>query len=304
MSFAHMQMLRLPHIVLWLLLGLQFSCNNGADQQPVASAPAAHPEISRDGVHIDYTENGKGDTTLLFLHGWAIDKTYWDAQVAHFAGKYRVVTVDLPGFGKSGHNRTGWTVEDYGKDVGTVMTQLDLHNVILIGHSMSGAIIVETALRNPGRVIGLVGVDNFKYFGVVPTHADSVGAENFYKMARTHFHDAVSDYVNKVLFSPSTPLAVRQRVLKDMTGADSTIAIDILQRNDDYLMGANLVAVKKSLCLINSSFTPTDTVGFRKKGVDYTLYDIGPTGHYPMIEKPDSFNVLLGEAIDKIGAAR
>src|ERR1700733_11580419 len=205
MSFAHMQMLRLPHIVLWLLLGLQFSCNNGADQQPVASAPAAHPEISRDGVHIDYSENGKGDTTLLFLHGWAIDKTYWDAQVAHFAGKYRVVTVDLPGFGKSGHNRTGWTVEDYGKDVGTVMTQLDLHNVILIGHSMSGAIIVETALRNPGRVIGLVGVDNFKYFGVVPTHADSVGAENFYKMARTHFHDAVSDYVNKVLFSPSTP---------------------------------------------------------------------------------------------------
>jgi pimeloyl-ACP methyl ester carboxylesterase len=175
--------------------------------------------------------------------------------------------------------------------------------VILIGHSMSGAVIVETALQNPDRIIGLVGVDNFKYFGVMATHADSVGSELFYKSTRAHFHDAVAEYVNKALFSPSTPAAVRDRVLKDMTGADSTITVDILQRYDDYPLDTKLVAVKKPLCLINSSFKPTDTVGFRKKGVDYTLFDIGPTGHYPMIEKPDSFNVLLGQAIARIKTA-
>jgi len=59
-------------------------------------------KVVNQGVQIDFLDEGKGDTTLLFVHGWCINKTYWLEQVAQFKEKYRVVAIDLPGFGKSG----------------------------------------------------------------------------------------------------------------------------------------------------------------------------------------------------------
>jgi sigma-B regulation protein RsbQ len=59
-------------------------------------------EIKRDNAVIDYQVKGNGDTTLLFVHGSYIDQTYWKGQVDYFNSEYKVVTIDLPGHGKSG----------------------------------------------------------------------------------------------------------------------------------------------------------------------------------------------------------
>jgi hypothetical protein len=58
--------------------------------------------------------------------------------------------------------------------------------------------------------------------------------------------------------------------------------------------------LNKPLFLINSDYPPTDTLAFQKKGIGYYLLNTGTTGHYPMIEKPVRFNLLLQEAIDGI----
>ena len=60
-----------------------------------------HKKVKSQGVKINYGLTGRGDTTLLFVHGWGINQTYWDAQVRHFSRKYKVLTFDLPGFGQS-----------------------------------------------------------------------------------------------------------------------------------------------------------------------------------------------------------
>ena len=84
------------------------SCNN-PNHNSNQTAPKAKVNIVSNKVYIDYTDSGTGDTTLLFVHGWCINKTYWSAQVKHFDKRYRVVTIDLPGFGRSGKNRSVWT---------------------------------------------------------------------------------------------------------------------------------------------------------------------------------------------------
>ena len=76
--------------------------------------------VERDNVKIAYKVSGNGDTTLLFVHGSFIDMDYWSAQVEFFKQMYQVVTIDLPGHGKSGKNSARWTIQEYGAVVCTL----------------------------------------------------------------------------------------------------------------------------------------------------------------------------------------
>ena len=86
---------------------------------------------SFDGVDIRFDNIGKGEPTIILVHGWSNTRTIWDAQIEHFSQKYQVIAVDLPGFGKSGNNRTEWTMENFGKDISTIINKLKLKKVVL-----------------------------------------------------------------------------------------------------------------------------------------------------------------------------
>lgn len=284
-------------LLIGVLLTLQFSCNNNDTNTKMTSN--AKIKIDNQGVNIDYDDSKIGDTVLLFIHGWGINQTYWTNQVTYFAKNYRVITLDLPGFGKSGKNRKTWTVEDYTKDIYAVLTKLDLKNVILIGHSMSGSIIVETALTHPARIIGVIGIDNLKDIGIVLTPQMEKAWASFYSDARKNFKKTVSGDI-KNLFSPSTDSLIQKRVSEDILSSDTTIAVDCLENLDKYPFVKKLKSLNKILYLINSDYKPTDTLAFQKNKIEYYLLNIGSTGHYPMLEKPNDFNLLLKQAIDKI----
>ena len=55
-----------------------------------------------DGFQIHSTTKGAGSKTVIFVHGWTCDETSWENQVPVFSKNYRVITLDLPGHGKSG----------------------------------------------------------------------------------------------------------------------------------------------------------------------------------------------------------
>lgn len=104
-------------------------------------------ELIRDKhVEINYFQQGQGDITLLFLHGWCIDATYWKNQVEYFSKNFNVYAIDLPGFGKSKAERTNWTIEEYANDVTVFIDTMNLKNVVIIGHSMAGEIMLQTVV--------------------------------------------------------------------------------------------------------------------------------------------------------------
>src|SRR4029079_12153946 len=74
-----------------------------------------------DGLKIVGEVRGKGDTALVFLHGWCGDHEYWKHQVGEFAGDYRIVALDLAGHGESGKDRKEWKVEGLADDVAAVV---------------------------------------------------------------------------------------------------------------------------------------------------------------------------------------
>src|SRR5207249_632714 len=116
-----------------------------------------------DGIRIVYEVQGEGrpgTPALVFIHGWSCDRSYWKGQLEPFSQRFKVVAIDLAGHGESGLGRDAWTIAAFGGDVAAVVQKLGLERVILIGHSMGGHVTAEAARRLPGRVAGLVWVDN------------------------------------------------------------------------------------------------------------------------------------------------
>ena len=116
-----------------------------------ATLNAKREVTSVDGVRIAYRVQGRGDTAIVLVHGWACDSSYWREQLAALSARYTVVTMDLAGHGASGTNRSDWRIARYGDDVAAVVAALRLHRVVLVGHSMGGPVIVAASQRLPAR---------------------------------------------------------------------------------------------------------------------------------------------------------
>ena len=273
-----------------------FSCNNSVDEKQNAVTKV-------NDVAVAYNQCGKGDTTLLFVHGWCINKEYWNDQAKYFCEKYNVVTLDLPGFGSSGKNRTEWTFEQYAEDIHAFINAEKLKNVILIGHSMSGDILLLMDTKYPEDVIGIVGIDNLKKPGVKLTDEENKQIEGFFAMMDSSFTGTVEAYTKGNLFPPSADTLYVNRVIKDFKMNDSVIAttvlrslIDVSQKERDMMK-----QLAHKLYLVNSDTDSTHIDSLQKycKASAEVVYVHG-TGHYPMIEKPAEFNGALENVIKMI----
>ena len=145
--------MKTTRILLPLFLSILFVCS-ACTYEPVTSA------TSFDGVEINFSNQGKGEPVIVLVHGWTNNKSIWDGQVAHFSEDYNVIAIDLAGHGASGTNRSDWTMEAYGKDVVAVVEAVEAEEVVLVGFSMGGAVVVEAATILGDRVSGIVFADN------------------------------------------------------------------------------------------------------------------------------------------------
>lgn len=255
---------------------------------------AAAVARSADGVAIHYTDQGKGEPALVFVHCWSCDRHLWDAQVSAFARDYRVVALDLAGHGDSGRERQDWTVAAFGGDVAAVVEKLGLKRVILIGSSMGGPIILEAARRLKDRVVELVLVDTLTDVGqkTPPEQIDGV-VQKF----RADYKGEATSYISQYLFAPATPAAVRKRVLAQATSAPPEIAIAVLRGAMEYEPVPAFREVRVPIRAINSDLFPTNLDGNRKYAPQFDAVIMKGVGHYPMLEDPARFNALLAEAI-------
>lgn len=261
--------------------------------------------IERNEVQIAYSIEGKGDITLLFVHGAFIDRNYWSAQIDYFKQDYQVVTIDLPGHGKSGKNRAIWTIQELGDDVCNLIEALNLKNVVLIGHSMGGDIILEVAVKCPDLVIGFVGVDNFKNAGTALPAEIQTQIDPLMAMLKSDFANTSEYFARQALLSPATGQAIADRVVSDYRNMDKDIGIDLIASSFTYYLRERelMNQLKLKMYLINVDNIPTNEELLKKYARSgYAVIPIEGTSHYPMIEKPDDFNRLLREIIEDIKA--
>jgi pimeloyl-ACP methyl ester carboxylesterase len=248
---------------------------------------------SPDGIALAYEVHGEGTPALVFVHGWSCDRSYWRNQLGHFAQGFRVVALDLAGHGDSGAGRSEWAMSSFGRDVAAVVDQLNLEDAVLIGHSMGVDVVVEAALELPGRVRGLVLVDQYASLGQPRTR------ERTRALVAPFLEDFASTTRSLVreMFVPSSPADLIEWVIEDMAAAPEDVALGALEQtwsNDGPIL-ESLPKVAAPIVAINSDMRPTNVEALERYGIR-TLIAPG-VGHFLMLEDPDTFNRLLGEAI-------
>jgi pimeloyl-ACP methyl ester carboxylesterase len=249
--------------------------------------------VSADGLLINYEVQEQRLPALVFVHGWSCDLNYWQKQFAYFASRYTVVAIDLGGHGDSGLNRDSWTMPAFGEDVIAVVEKLSLTQVVLIGHSMGGTVVVEAAQRMPSQVIGVVGVDTFQNLGKIRTkeEIDAVLAP-FY----SDFMGTTEAFVRERMFEPSSDATLVATIAADMASAPAHVALDAaewLYHNDQHLQ-AGLRTLRMPLVMINSD-NSTNIEAAERFGISVKL--MSGVGHFVMLEAPETFNHLLEETI-------
>ncbi|MDV7356695.1 alpha/beta hydrolase [Rhodococcus oxybenzonivorans] len=87
-------------------------------------------------IEVYYEDHGSGQPVVL-IHGYPLDGNSWERQsAALLKAGYRVITYDRRGFGQSSKPTTGYDYDTFASDLNTVLTTLDLNDVILVGFSM------------------------------------------------------------------------------------------------------------------------------------------------------------------------
>ncbi len=269
--------------------------------QPAASLPAvtsaAQTVRAPDGVLIHYDDQGAGQPTLVFVHGWNCDRSYWNAQRDIFAADYRVVTLDLAGHGDSGQERTDWTMQAFGADVAAVAEALDLQQIVLIGHSMGGKVVVEAANQLRGRVLAVVGADTLHNGGRATPRAEQVLAE-----LEDDYQGFVQRLVSRMFVAESDP-EVRDFVLADMAAAPFAMARGARLASGHYDATPAIAAMDVPLILISSDYRPTDQAHLEATAKSFQYREMTGVGHFVMMEDPAAFNAHLHAVLQGLAGA-
>lgn len=278
-------------LAFFLLLCLFLSC--GCTDEPVTMATSA------DGVEISFSNQGSGDVCIVLVHGWTNNNTVWDLQVPVLSEKYQVLALDLAGHGKSGNNRSEWTMSAFGEDIAAVVDAAKLKNVILVGFSMGGPASLEAAKILPEQVSGIILADAIHNpeDQVPPPVAQWIDS-TFMDLIE---HPAAEKAVRLGFFvnDPEESMQKVQSMLdRDQTGWHDMLKENIRWSNEDCI--PSLESLEVPLMAINAAYNPTAVEVFKKYVPSFEAHILSGTGHVMMWDVPDDFNRKLEESIQLI----
>lgn len=285
------------------ICALIVACSRSEDKEHVQDSVEAQAAIGTfkaeapDGVEIAATVHSIGQPSVVLVHGWMCDQTYWEAQIPALSEHFGVVTVDLAGHGLSGVGRQSWTIASLGDDVATVSSQLQLNHVVVIGHSMGGRVGLEVARLLPETVIGVIGVDTLHD---AEAEWDPAEVGGLLAGFETDFAGTCGGFVRS-MFGDQASEPVIDEIVTDMCGGPGEIGTALFRDYAAYDLAAALQATHVPIRSINADKWSTN-VAANKKYADFDVVVLEGYGHFLMQEAPGELNDALIEAVTNLEA--
>lgn len=249
------------------------------------------------GSVIHYESVGDGPA-LVFVHGLGGTSNVWHAQRSAFQKHYRVVTVDLPGSGRSGKTEREYSMTRWADQIVALAERLGLRKFVLVGHSMTTILAQNAAAKHPDRVAAIVLCGPL-------TEQPQAMRDAFAQRAEAVRTGGMSAVADQVLGGALTPASREAKPV--LTG----LYRELLLSNDPESYAAQCLALTRAsakadqasircpaLILVGDQDAVTPLANCRAiaAAVPTARIRIVPaTAHLTMAENPDFFNAALAD---------
>jgi pimeloyl-ACP methyl ester carboxylesterase len=188
----------------------------------------------------------------------------------------------------------------FGEDIQVVTEATGSQNVILIGHSMGGAVIVEAARLMPQRVKGLIGIDTLENIEYQMSREE---LDLMIAPLQKNFQSGTRQFVQEML-SPTTNAQLREWILADMSAAPPSVGLSAMEEFMSQYITGHAAQIFDELRIpvmtVNGDLWPIDYEANRRHMFSFEAIVIERADHFLMINRPDEFNKALEQAIKAI----
>jgi pimeloyl-ACP methyl ester carboxylesterase len=271
--------------------------------------------VEARGTPVNYAEMSParpGPLSVVLVHGLAGCWQNWLETIPALSGSYRVVALDLPGFGHSPMPPWSISIPAYGELVRDFCEALGMERVAVIGNSLGGFVAAEAVVANPGRFekLGLVSAAGISHAALRPEPAALAGrlAVGLAPLALSFQEAALRrpklrhSAFRSVFYKPTElrPELLHEQYLHGngrpgfLPALTSLMGYDFVDRLEEVETPTLVVGGRNDLIV-----PPGDAVEYGRllRNSETVIFD--RTGHCAQLERPVRFNRLLQAFLER-----
>lgn len=262
-------------------------------------------ELHLQGHSVAYDSAGSGSPVVL-IHGLGSSQEDWARQVACLRTRFRVVTLDLRGHGRSSLSREPFEMRDLAEDVGAVINHLALGECHIVGLSLGGMVAFQVAVDAPELVRSLIIVNS--------------GPEVVARTAAQRWALGSRKFMAKWISFPTLGKTIARRLFPhERQAAERTAFVEQFVKNDrasyraafDAIVGWSVlgrigdIRVPTLIVTGDRDYTPVEIkYRYAARMPNATVTVIEDSGHATPIDQPGVFNAVLMTFLDGLEAER
>ena len=243
------------------------------------------------GIHYTIFEGREvGPPAIVLIHGAGSSRLIWPRELRRMRG-HRVLTMDLPGHGKSNHLVVGQSLHAYAIQIIDFIISLEINRVYLVGHSMGGAIALSIASRYPQLIAGMVLISSGASFNVNQDWLTTLGNPDTMGVAAEHFR--------RYAFSVKTKAEIVELVMGKMETTRSSVIYADWLACSEFDIREQVDQIKTKTKLIwgaDDRITPLSNAHYLINQMPHADLEIFPdAGHMAVLEQ----HLAIAESIQK-----
>jgi pimeloyl-ACP methyl ester carboxylesterase len=236
---------------------------------------------------VAYSVRGNG-TPIVLLHGWCLNGRLWEIQEEALLSDHTVLCVDLAGFGRSRRLAGPYSIRRHADDVGDLLDELELTDVVVGGFAYGGAVALQLAETNPSRLRRLVVIG-------IPSGA-TAPYDRMPRAMRRDWPDFARRSAEAICKQPQSEakLAMLARMFGDTPLPVALETVGALSEFDPVSLAARVSVLTTFLHGANDDVVPVSVADTCVEAMSGAALVVVPdSGHLVLVDQPEAVTRVL-----------